>query len=482
MNIYIPIEIKVRELEGRLLLALAAAERGHTVIVGEKKDTIGLATKGLLPPGLVHLKSITPHTSMKKMLSKLKKNGHAVTVQDEESGLLDDTYDTFARLRFSEETIKAVDKVLAWGNYDLRSLKQFYETQSDKIVVTGSPRVDFWRRDFAEYYSDHTESKNLAGKPYIMVVSNFSGPLNVNRFWNLMARLSEAGYFEREEGREKREYRNAAYQTRLIGEFVFMIRGLKKRFPDHNILVRPHPVESVEGWEKLIGSIPGVYVKREGTISPWIRHAKAIIHNGCTSAMEAAISGQNRIAYRPIPDEIEREIPNKVSLNAFSENELHQLLEEMLNGKDLHKEDEHYNEIRMIINDRFAATDGILAADRIVDVWGEIAEEKGLKSSSFKELSGLKKEKKISLEQKIKKTLVSVRNSLTGKTRNTQKNTRLLNTSFKFPEFTDKEFETILGKLDDSLGRFKTVSYHRFGKKSFLLHNESNPTNNPQIK
>src|SRR6056297_3421602 len=145
MNIYIPIEIKVRELEGRLLLALAAAERGHSVIVGEKKDTIGLANKGLLPPGLIHLKSITPHESMKKMLARLKKNGHAVTVQDEESGLLDETYDTFARLRFSEETIKSVDKVLAWGEYDSRSLKQYYSSQSDKIVVTGSPRVDFWR-------------------------------------------------------------------------------------------------------------------------------------------------------------------------------------------------------------------------------------------------------------------------------------------------------------------------------------------------
>jgi len=477
MNIYIPIEIKVRELEGRLLLALAAAERGHTVIVGEKKDTIGLATKGLLPPGLVHLKSITPHDSMKNMLSKLNKNGHAVTVQDEESGLLDETYDTFARLRFSEETIKAVDKVLAWGHYDLRSLKQFYSSQSKKIVVTGSPRVDFWRKDFAEYYSDHTESKDLAGKPYIMVVSNFGGPLNVNRFWNVMARLNKAGYFEREEGREKHDYENAAYQTRLIGEFVFMIRGLKKRFLDHNILVRPHPVESVEGWEKLIGNVPGVHVKREGTISPWIRHAKAIIHNGCTSAMEAAISGQNRIAYRPIPHEIERKIPNKVSLNAFSEKELHQFLEGMLNGRDLHKEDDHYTEIQKIIHDRFAVTNGKLATDRIVDVWDDIAQQKGLLNTSYKELLLIKKQKSISFEQKVKRTLVSVRNSVLGKADNPQKNSQLLDTSFKFPEFTNAEFGTILGKLEKNLGRLRMVSHHRFGEKSFLLQNKNNLPN-----
>ena len=60
MNIYLPIEVKVRELEGKTLLALTAAERGHTVIIGEKKDTINLAKKGILPPGIVHDKSLTP--------------------------------------------------------------------------------------------------------------------------------------------------------------------------------------------------------------------------------------------------------------------------------------------------------------------------------------------------------------------------------------------------------------------------------------
>jgi len=478
MNIYIPIEIKVRELEGRLLLALAAAERGHSVIVGEKKDTIGLANKGLLPPGLIHLKSITPHESMKKMLARLKKNGHAVTVQDEESGLLDETYDTFARLRFSEETIKSVDKVLAWGEYDSRSLKQYYSSQSDKIVVTGSPRVDFWREDFSEYYSDHKECKNIDGKPYFMVVSNFSGPLNMNRFWNIMARLGEAGYFAREEGREEWEYMNNAYQTQLIGKFVFLIRGLKKRFPDHNILVRPHPVESIEGWKKLIGDVPGVVIQRDGTISPWIRHAKAIIHNGCTSAMEAAISGQNRIAYRPIPHEVEREIPNKVSLNAYSTEELYQFVEGMIDGKDLHKEDERYAEIQEIIHDRFAATEGKLATDHIVDAWDKIAEQRGLVNTSHKELSGIKKQKNISLEQKIKKALVSVRNSLLGKSGSGQNNKRLLDTSFKFPEFTDDEFETILANLKKNLGRFQDISSQRFGKKSFLLHNKKEKSEN----
>ena len=38
MNIYIPIEVKTREIESRTLLALAAAERGLVVVLGGKED------------------------------------------------------------------------------------------------------------------------------------------------------------------------------------------------------------------------------------------------------------------------------------------------------------------------------------------------------------------------------------------------------------------------------------------------------------
>jgi surface carbohydrate biosynthesis protein len=88
MNIYLPIEVKVRELEGKVLLALAAAERGHTVILGEKKDTINMAKKGHLPPGIVHDKSLTPGEYKLINYKQLKEHGHLVTSQDEESGLL----------------------------------------------------------------------------------------------------------------------------------------------------------------------------------------------------------------------------------------------------------------------------------------------------------------------------------------------------------------------------------------------------------
>lgn len=471
MNIYIPIEIKVRELEGRTLLALTAAERGHTVILGAKNDTIGLAKRGSLPPGLVHMKSITPHDSMFDLLASLKENNHAITVQDEEGGLLDESYDTFAKLRFSNESILQVDRVCTWGRYDALSLKNFYPECEEKISVTGSPRVDFWRKDFAGYHNGENEKLLIHGKPYILIVSNFSGPLNENRFWNIMARLNEAGYFDREEGRERHEFENAAYQTRLIGEFVFMIRDLAKFFPDYNILVRPHPVESIEGWNKLIGNIPGVFVKREGTISKWIRNAELIIHNGCTSGLEAAISGENRIAYRPIPHEIEREIPNKVSINVFSFYELKDKVHAILNAEPMHKIYTNKSEIDKILNNRFAAIDGSLAADKIVDVWDIVAKEKNLVNSGTPEV--LKKSlelRKPTIQQSVKQKLAGIKNNILGKSRETKRDNVLLKSAFKFPEFKEEELSEIKNNLERTLGRFKDVQFQRHGEKSFILY------------
>lgn len=470
MNIYIPIEIKVRELEGRTLLALAAAERGHTVILGEKKDTIVPALKGILPPGLIHMKSITPHQSMLETLAGFHKHGHKITVQDEESGLLDESYDTFARLRFSEETISAVDRVCTWGYYDERSLVNMYQNWAHKFSVTGSPRVDFWRKDFSEYYKGTSDADSLHGKPYLMIVSNFGGPLNVNPFWNIMARLNKAGYFEREEGRERHEFENAAYQTKLIGEFIFMIRELASAYPGYHILVRPHPVESIDGWEKLIGDVPGVYVNRDGTISRWIRNAKVIIHNGCTSALEASIAGENRIAYRPIPHNIEREIPNRVSLNAFSMEELKTYIDEFIAGRKLHESNPEYGNTEQLLRDRFEGIHDVLAADRIVNVWDEIAAESNMENSNPEDLNILKKARNSTLTGKIKKKIISLKNGLMRKKSNSIKNEKLLKSSFKFPEFTDREFEFIYTNLKRTLNRFDDVTFQRLGPKSFILY------------
>lgn len=469
MNIYLPIEVKVRELEGKTLLAMVAAEKGHTVILGEKKDTLSLAQKPGLPPGIVHDKSLTPGEYKIKGFANLKKNGHAITAQDEESGLLDESYDRFANRRFSEDTVSMVDKVFAWGEHDQSTLHKIYPKYTDTFVATGSPRVDFWRSDFDDYYKDSVPGL----KSYILVASNFGSPIEENTFWDRMARMRKAGYFDRDPKMEKYLYENTAYQFRLLRYFLELIRELSQSFPKETIVVRPHPVESVEAWGKILGEYPNVIIKREGTITGWIRNAAVVLHNGCTSALEAAVSQVPRIAYRPIPHDIERVIPNNVSFQAFSLDEAKQMVADILEKGTIDNTEDAEQSIKEILENRLTSLSGPLAADRIVDEWENLAEANGFKTSPVKELMGKNSQEKASLARKLKRRIAEIKNTVIENPSAQKKNGKLLKSGHKFPSLSDEEVNSMIVKLKHTLHRFENVKAVRFGEKSFIFYSEN---------
>ena len=477
MNIYIPIEVKARELEGKILLALTAAERGHTVILGDKSDTRGLASKGVLPPGIVHNKSLTPGDKTIKLIHSLIENGHVITSQDEESGLLDESYDEFAKIRFSEESVSEVAKIFAWGDHDAESLKRIHGKYQDRVVATGSPRVDFWRDEFSGFYNTNPfHESHLELKPFILISSNFGSFLNQNRFFNVVARLRKAGYFDRDPDWERHQYENAAYQTRLIHEFVIMIRKLSETFPDHTILVRPHPIESEDGWKKILGDYPNIKVLREGGVNGWVRNASVMIHNGCTTAIEAAAAGLPRIAYRPIPSDIEREIPNKMSYNVFSLKELVDQVSEILDGNMPPGSKKIKKTADQVLSARFNNLSGKLAADRIVDEWEDAGKSLNGHQASPNELIALKNEfekKSTGISKLLKRTLANVYKATPFYNRKKNSTDKLLTSKHKFPSFLDQEMEILHTNLKNTLHRFENVEIKRFGRRSFVLVNSS---------
>jgi surface carbohydrate biosynthesis protein len=482
VNIYIPIEVKVRELEGRTLLALAAAERGHQVILGSKKETLLSAVNGELPPGIVHMKSLTPSEQMLDQLTKMQSFGHLVTSQDEESGLLDESYEKFAKIRYSEESINLASGVFGWGEHDVECLQKIYPSQSKKILATGSPRVDFWRTDFENYFHKDSKLEQWKDKPYLLVVSNFGSVIRANKIWNVMARLREAGYFDRDPEMELFEYEYSGYMLQLIGHFVKMIRKVAETYPDVNILIRPHPVEAEDAWDKMVGSYPNVHVFRDGTISSWIRGATGIIHNGCTSALEAAVSGVPRIAYRPIPSPFEREIPNQLSREAFTMDELLEKVDHLLNQNSSRAEIQHDKEADQKLRERLVNVNGALAADRIVDYWEAIGSENQLKNTPLEKAStgnnttnSRNVAQNPSLIRKIRSIASNVKQLLTEFGKDTANDIpirddgQLLDNSFKFNSYSDSEFEHILTNLQQTLDRFQDIEYKRISNRAILI-------------
>jgi len=103
MNLYIHLETIARELDGKLLLALLGASRGHEVIISNLETISKGLEKNLLTPGIVHTKSLTPSRAKHEKHKKIINTGCKITSMDEEGGLVDYGYDRMAISRYGEK-------------------------------------------------------------------------------------------------------------------------------------------------------------------------------------------------------------------------------------------------------------------------------------------------------------------------------------------------------------------------------------------
>lgn len=467
MNIYIPIEVKARELEGRSLLAFEAASRGHHVIIGGKEDTLALAENGILKPGIVYNKSIT--IGQLESLMKIKANGHINTSQDEEHGLLDKNYNIFIKRRFPADTIELADKLYCWGSFDYESLSSHFKDAKHKFVITGSPRVDLWRSELNAFF-EQPPIKN-----YVLIASNFGSSLNMWRYWQLYQ--VKKRWSGNNEPDQRLLFESWAYQLRLLGEFVTMIKTLAVAVPDIQFVVRPHPVENIEGWSSFLDNAPqNVHVLREGSISGWIRNAIAVVHNGCTSALESCVSKVPVIAYRPLPSSYEREVPNMLGAEAFSPDELKMYLNNILNKKADNKQ-HNFNRNYHLVEERLASLQGEFAFRKIVDDWESFdCERLNQSNKEFIETRLLNEEKKSIVPKKgIKTKIVSAlkfylcKGNVTPKlSANSASNT--VSFKHKFSGLSMNEMLELKTRYSQILEHYECVQIKKIGERTYYLY------------
>ena len=124
MNIYLHLEVLKRELDSKLLLATLAASRGHDVIVSDQESIIKGLERKFLSPGIFHTKSLTPGKFKILKHQKIIDTGCKITSIDEEGGLIDYGYEKFAKLRYSNKTLKQASAIFTWGPDDYKTLKK----------------------------------------------------------------------------------------------------------------------------------------------------------------------------------------------------------------------------------------------------------------------------------------------------------------------------------------------------------------------
>ncbi len=372
MNIYVRIEVLSRELQGRLLLALVAAERGHRVLIGKhnRARVIGGSGTPGYPPGLFHDKSLghsDPKTEMKKVLMT---RGWALTAQDEEHGLVTERFGEDMLDRFPREGFDYNHLLFAWGDFDGSALHSLLPSLEDRIPITGSPRVDFWRRDLADAHDATAVLRVTGGKRFILI--------NPIGGWDPGGPEAVFGIDGSEADVSRIE--GLAANLRLMSAFIQAADNLAAADPSRMVVIRPHPAAPLDVWLKAADRCrENVVVSREARLTPWIQRADAVVTNGSTVAFEALLLGTPHITFAPDGHFAYDAVTRRIGKSVTSASELINLMETVSHTTERARW--YDDSMKAIVHNRFAALSGPLAADRIVDSWESLGRGLGLEAA-----------------------------------------------------------------------------------------------------
>jgi len=375
-TLLIAVENQVRELDAKLLLACVAARQGLPSIIGSKRELESHIAS--FPRSIYLAKSLVHGNS--EFLRIARMLGHENVAWDEEA-LVHLPPDTYFSRRLSPGAMGCVSHLFAWGEDNAELWRQYPERSAGTAIhVTGNPRGDLLRPEMHSFYDSQVEEIRRAHGDFILINTSFAW---VNAF------LPDRNLFQpaEEPGEEPRFGRGARGMSREFAEglhnfkqaifeaFQKLIPALEKTLPNCTIIVRPHPTESQETYRKIAARCERVRVTNEGNVVPWLMASRALIHNGCTTGVEAYLMRIPAISYRAtVNDHYDYgfyRLPNLLSHQCFDFDQLRQTVKKILAGE-LGAADG--DERQKLIDHHLAAQEGPLACERMVDVLGKLVE------------------------------------------------------------------------------------------------------------
>ena len=372
----IPVENQVRELDPKLLLACIALQRGFSCIIGSRREME--FSIDAFPRGIYLSKSMTVRSLL--FFQVAEKFGHDIISWDEEA-LVHLPPETYYSRRLNPKAIKYVSHLFAWGEDNAELWRQYSSLPNGTpIHVTGNPRGDMLRPEIRTYYQGDVEQIRKTYGEFILVNTNFN---HVNAFgpdlnlFKPVTRPGEKPKFGRAARGMSRSYAEGLRDHKLavFEDFKRLVPSLEQAFPDYTIVVRPHPTEDHDAYRKIASRCQRVKVTNEGNVVPWLMATRAVIHNGCTTGVEAYLMGVPAISYRATVDERYDDgfyqLPNRVSHQCFTFESLQETLQKILGGE-LGAADG--DERKALVDRYLAAQDGPLACERMIDVLERIAE------------------------------------------------------------------------------------------------------------
>ncbi len=355
MRLYIPVETAARELDAKLLLAIFAAERGLDVVLGNRAFLSNAIHR--FEPGI--FLSHNFDRKRRRLLRIVRDLGHRIVACDEE-GLVWLSPEIYRQRRVDPDTVGLIDTIFSWGEQHTRALAPVTNPAGVDVVPAGNPRVDLLRPEMRPLYRDRVAALRRELGPFVLVNSNF-GWLNY-----ALARstpgVSDDDALSALAKRSRHSKGFLKFRLAVFRAFVEVLPRLSAAWPDRTIVVRPHPSEDPSSWDDAACGLDNIRVRYDDELVPWLLGADAIIHNGCTTGIEAALLDRRPIMYRPLDGgRFEIAQPLSVSLEARSPEALIDAVAQRAEAA--RREDEVARNLRSLVD----GLNGALCAARIAD-------------------------------------------------------------------------------------------------------------------
>ena len=302
-NFLFPIETTARELDHKILMGILAANAGHDVFIGDQQIIRTLSY--LLKGGVFYGKHLfgKPSFSDKEYYYRLKKRGFKLVHLNEEGAVWPGKeYDWKNILKQCERPSQLTkdDYLATWGDWQ-KNFNESYEPTNANIVTTGHPRFDLYADKFRSYFETETSKLNELYGDFILVNTAFSYSNNGEGGAKFIFKPNLA-YDTTNEDHRKYRFRRWKQQMFSIADIVDLVNRISLAYPNKKIIIRPHPSENSQYYQDIFQNIKNVHIIYKGAVTPWLLACNVLIHNGCTTAIEATLAGKVVINYCTNPD------------------------------------------------------------------------------------------------------------------------------------------------------------------------------------
>jgi surface carbohydrate biosynthesis protein len=360
--VIVPVETKVRELDAKLLLCCAAAEAGFGAIIGHQHAIRRIWRT--LPRGAVLDKSVVK--ANREKFYAYRQSGNRVLAWCEEGLLLADTQDYLNR-KIYPPTLATVDLFFAWGANQVDVVLGKVPEIEDKVRCVGNPRIDLLRPEFRGYFAQEVGELRRRYGSFILVNTNFAPYNNVRGMGTSLEIQKRSGKIV-SAADEALFMRFVKFKKKMYHAFISMVERLAQAFPDHRLIIRPHPSENHENWRAAVQRWANADVVHEGNVINWLLAAELTIQNGCTTGIESFLLDRPTISYQPFDSGIyEDYLPDVLGTAVNSMDEMISLVEDVLAGNKL-EEDGKLVQKRRLAARFIENVTGPLCIDVIVDL------------------------------------------------------------------------------------------------------------------